>query len=287
MKYLHILAEHMLLEQDTKMSILRKAISERIPLSIYYAGPEEVRDGQRLDIEPVVMGTNKRSGNLVIWAYVFKGVSKKGIPNWKMFRVDRIQSAKISDDGKRFKLEDLPGYVQGKAPNMMKSLSSVEIFSPYWFDDEGNYVDQAPPQEVPREPEEPTPPPETEPPMDEAPPSKLADKVYQELTPQIQDRDGQRVVSRQDYDTALQNLYGYQEDQFRTRQRMIGSNERPGEGTRQRFSDTAKFELDRLLAKDNTQVDNGPNIEPPNEVDDEMLAESNRIQSRIKRLINW
>lgn len=288
MKYLHILAEHMLLEQDTKMSILRKAISERIPLSIYYSGPEEVRDGQRLDIEPVVMGEHIRSGNLVIWAYVFKGVSKKGLPGWKMFRVDRINSARISDEGKRFNLEDLPGYIEGKAPNMMKSLRKVEIFSPYWFDKEGNYIDQAPPQEVPRPEVEPAPAPRPqEPPKPEGHPSKLASNVYQELSPNIRDVNGQRVVSRADYDTALQNLYGYQEDQWRNRQRMIGNNERPGEGTRKRFSDTSKFELDRLLAKDNVQVDNGPDIEPPNEVEDEVLAEGIRIQSRIKRLINW
>ena len=44
-------------------------------MSIYYQGPpEEVRSGQRLDIEPIVMGKNSKSGNLVIWAYVFKGV---------------------------------------------------------------------------------------------------------------------------------------------------------------------------------------------------------------------
>jgi len=59
---------------------------------------------------------------------------------------------------------------------------------------------------------------------------------------------------------------------------MIGGNERPGEGTRSRFDNTSKFELDRLLAKDNISV---------GDVDGEMLAEGARIQSRIKRLIKW
>lgn len=287
MNYLKTLGTHILLEQDTKMDVIRKGIGERMPISIYYKGPpDEVREGQRLDIEPIVMGKNARSGNLVIWAYVFKGVSKKGLPGWKMFRVDRIVSAKSNFDGERFKLGDLPEYVKGKAPSMMKSLSSVDIFSPYWFDDDEQYVATPPPEEVPtpepqipeREPQPPAPPePQTEIPGDESP-NALADKVYQEIQPQIRDVNGQRVLSRIDYETGIDNLSGYQKDQFITRQRMIGGNERPGEGTRKRFDDTSKFELDRLLAKDN--IDIGDN-------DGEMLAEGHRIQTRIKRLIKW
>ena len=266
------------------MDVIRKGIGERKPISIYYKGPDDVRDGQRIDIEPIVMGKNAQSGNLVIWAYVFKGVSKTGLPGWKMFRVDRITSAKFNMNGQRFKLGDLPGYVKGKAPSMMKSLSSVDLFSPYWFDDEEKYVETPPPELPPQEPEVPQPEPAvpgeplSEPPMDDAPPNKLAGKAYDELTPQVRDVNGRRVLSRQDYDTGLSNLTGYQTDQWVTRQRMIGGNERPGEGTRKRFDDTSKFELDRLLAKDN--IDIGDN-------EGEMLAEGLRIQSRIKRLIKW
>ena len=285
MDSLQSLGNLLLLEQDTTMSVIRKGIGERIPISIYYQGPpDEVRSGQRIDIEPIVMGKNAKSGNLVIWAYVFKGVSKRGLPGWKMFRVDRITSAKPNMNGQRFKLGDLPGYVKGKAPSMMKSLSSVDIFSPYWFDDEEKYVETPPPELPPQEPEVPQPEPAVpgeplvEPPMDDAPPSKLAGKAYDELTPQIRDVDGRRILSRQDYDTGLSNLTGYQTDQWVTRQRLFGGNERPVDGTRKRFNDTSKFELDRLLAKDN--IDVGDN-------EGEMLAEGLRIQSRIKRLIKW
>ena len=285
MTNLQSLGNLLLLEQDTNMSVIRKGIAERIPISIYYKGPpDEVRSGQRVDIEPIVMGKNAKSGNLVIWAYVFKGVSKRGLPGWKMFRVDRINSAKINVDAQRFELGDLPGYVKGKAPSMMKSLSSVEIFSPYWFDKDEKYEPTPHPEEVPAEPEvaqpEPAVPgePLSEPPMDDAPPSKLAGKTYDELRPQIRDVNGQRVLSRQDYETGLSNFTGYQTDQWVTRQRMIGGNERPGEGTRKRFDDTSKFELDRLLAKDNISVGDD---------EGEMLAEGHRIQSRIKRLIKW
>jgi hypothetical protein len=286
------IAEALLLEQDTKLSVLRRAIGERLPVTIYYSGPpDEVRAGQRMDIEPIVMGDNAKSGNLVIWAYVFKGVSKRGLPGWKMFRVDRIESAVINDGAERFKLGDLPGYVKGKAPSMMKSLSDVKIFSPYWFgDDEEEYTPTPPPgaEDVPREPEAvPTEPAEPEQP--ESHPSSLARRVFSDLGVNVQDVNGERIISKNDYDTALDNLYGYQKDQFVNRQRTLGNNERPGEGTRDRFRNTSKFELDRLLAKDNIKVDNGPELEPPEEVenDNNMLAEAHRIQSRVKRLIKW
>jgi hypothetical protein len=286
MTNLESLGNLLLLEQDTSMSVIRKGIAERIPISIYYKGPpDEVRSGQRIDIEPIVMGKNAKSGNLVIWAYVFKGVSKRGLPGWKMFRLDRITSAKPNTSGQRFKLGDLPGYVKGKAPSMMKSLSSVDIFSPYWFDDDEKYVPTPPPEEVPtQEPVIPQPEPAVpgqplaEPKTDDLPPSGLATKTYRELEPQIRDVNGRRMISRQDYDTGISNLSGYQEDQWRTRQRSIGGNERPGEGTRKRFNDTSKFELDRLLAKDNIDIGDDAG---------EMLAEGHRIQSRIKRLIKW
>jgi len=290
MDYLSTLAKHLLLEQNTTMDVIRKGIGERTPISIYYRGPEdEVREGQRNDIEPIVLGKHVKSGNLVIWAYVFKGVSKRGLPGWKMFRVDRIVSAKPDPNGKKFKLGELPGYVKGKAPSMMKSLSSVEIFSPYWFDDNEQYVATPPPEEIPepvaQQPEpvaqQPEPVVPAEPistPRDDQPPSGLATKTYDELTPQIRDVDGRRVISRRDYETGLSNLTGYQKDQFVIKQRAAGKNERPGEGTRKRFNNTSKFELDRLLAKDKVDVADD---------DGEMLAEGHRIQKRIKRLIKW
>lgn len=285
MDAIEAIAQALLLEQEDNISVLSKAIGERLPVTIYYSGPpEEVRSGQRMDIEPIVMGDNAKSGNLVIWAYVFKGVSKRGLPGWKMFRVDRIKSATINDGAKRFKLGDLPGYVKGKAPTMMKSLSKVRAFSPYWFTDDEEYTPTPPPEEVPAEPEV-APAEPTEPQPQEAPPSKLAGRVFSDLGINVQDQDGQRIISKSDYDNALKNLYGSQEDQFVNRQRMIGGNERPGEGTRKRFQDTSKFELDRLLAKDNIKVDNGPEVEDPNNV--EMLAEGRRIQNRFKRLIKW
>jgi hypothetical protein len=276
------IASNLLLEQSDTLSVLRKSIGERLPISIYYSGPSgEVREGQRIDIEPIVLGKNARSGNLVIWAYVFKGISKKGLPGWKMFRVDRIKSAKFSEIGAtNFKLENLPGYKKGKAPNAMKSLSSVEIFSPYWFEDDERFKKPPAEPKVPEieRPEPPTPPISKPPkPPVSIMPKDAAGRAYGELQPKIQNINGQKTISTKDYNDLINNLYHKKEDEFKVYQRQISGNERPGEGTRKRFTTTSKAEIDNLLSKDNVQVTDNP----------EQLAEGYRRQSRIKRLINW
>lgn len=285
MAILSEIATDLLLEQDSKLETIRKAIGERIPLSIYYRGPkDEVREGQRIDIEPIVLGTHAKSGNLVLWAYVFKGISKKGLPGWKMFRLDRINSAKLNFDVKNFKLGDMPGYERGKAPSAMKSLSKVEIFSPYWFEDDERFT--ATPKQFPSK--RPTVPPKAPPVEPEVPPAERTIKkpsdisskealgrIYNDLRAKIRDVNGQRVISTHEYQDALNNLYHSKEDEFKVYQRAIGGNERPGEGTRKRFTDTSKAEVDNLLSKDNVRISDNP----------ETLAEAYRIQKRFKRLI--
>jgi hypothetical protein len=275
MTVLYEIVNTLLLEQDSKLEIIRKAIMERIPLSIYYRGPaNEVREGQRIDIEPIVLGKHAKSGNLVIWAYVFKGISKRGLPGWKMFRLDRINSAKLNFNVKDFKLDSLPGYERGKAPDAMKSLSSVEIFSPYWFEDQ---------ERLKVKPEIPPVKPEAVPPAErtivkpEISSKESLRKIYNDLRDKTRDVNGQNIISTNDYQNALNNLSHAKEDEFKIYQRAISGNIRPGEGTRKRFTDTSKAEIDNLLSKDNIQISNNP----------ETLAEGYRIQKRIKRLINW
>jgi hypothetical protein len=273
MKILHKITTQLLLEQENKLEVLRKAITERLPISIYYSGPpNEVREGQRIDIEPIVLGNHVKSGNLVIWAFVFKGMSKKGLPGWKMFRVDRIKSARYNDIGAtNFNLEDLPGYERGKAPNAMKSLRSVEVYSPYWFEGEPE-PEIAPPVAPPVAPPEP----QVIQKPDISSKSALG-RIYTDLNQQVKDINGQKFISKKDYDNAINNLYHSKEEEFKVYQRAISGNQRPGEGTRRRFTNTSKAEIDNLLSKDNVQITDNP----------EQLAEGYRIQSRIKRLIIW
>ena len=281
--------KQLLFEQDSKLMTLRKAIGERIPVTIFYSGPpEEVKSGQRIDIEPIVLGKNRKSGNLVIWAYVFNGVSKKGLPGWKMFRVDRIQSIDYNLNAEKFKLGSLPGYQKGKAPNAMKSLSSVEIFSPYWFEDDERFkkqpevkptpstpIQNVPPEPVSSEPVSPEPvSPEVIP--NETPEisnNEFSNQVYNNIKNKVKDVNGQKVLTTRDYEMALKDLYYKKEGEWKTYQRQLSGNERPGEGTRKRFTNTSKNEMDNLLAKNGIKVSD----------DNNMLSESRK---RFLRLIN-
>lgn len=291
MKPILEIAKQILLEQDDKLSVLRKAIGERLPVTINYTGPsDEVESGERLDIEPVVLGKNSKSGNLVIWAYVFKGVSKKGLPGWKMFRIDRIVSADLNPDAEKFELGSLPGYQKGKAPSAMRSLTDVEIFSPYWFEDDERFKPKPGPTPEPETPEvTPTAPetqiqPQIEPQPEGEPLNQpedipddqmrnFDDETFNEITPKIKDMNGQKFLTMNDYQIALDNLYHKKEDVWKNYQRKLSGNVRPGEGTRNRFSNLSKQELDNLLTNNGIKVTTQFNE----------LSESIR---RIKSLIN-
>jgi hypothetical protein len=262
---------NILLEQDTKLDTLRKSISGRFPISINYIGPPgEVLSGDRLDIRPVVLGKNKKSGNLVIWAYVSRGISKKGLPGWKMFRVDRINDIKINQNVEPFKLTDIPEYQKGK---FLKSLSNVEIISPYWFEDDIRFKSKLPPKpkkEKPIEPTEPIKMPEKEPIKIEKPPAeepeksipspspeeikKFGKEIYDELTKDIVDINGKKFISYKDYDNAFNNLYKKKEGEWKNYQRELQGNVRPGEGTRERFKKESEKELLNLLKRDSVEI---------------------------------
>ena len=286
--------EELLLEQDAKLLLLRNAISERTPITIdYRSEDDEVLNGVRYDIEPVVLGTHSKSGNLVFWAYVFKGTSKKGLPGWKMFRVDRVNQIKTKPGLNPFKLTDLPDYQKGKAPNAMKSLSKVEIFSPYWFEDDARFKKDQPTQPAPPKPKttvptpaqpspqpqpKPTPEPEKVEPQDiptSEPQKNYGPEVLNNLKSKVKDIDGQKVVNKQDYETAVKDLYNRKEGDWKNYQRQVAGNDRAGEGTRARFDKESRTELDTLLNKDNIKVQD--------ENQPENLSETIK---RIKTLIN-
>ena len=282
------ISENLLLEQDSKISTLRQAIIDRKPISIQYSGPPgEVLSGPRFDIEPVVMGTNAKSGNLVIWAYVFRGVSKKGIPGWKMFRVDRIDNIDSSSlSGDSFKLSDLPGYEKGKAPNAMKSLSRVDIYSPYWFEGYKRNRNKPampappPPQRRPEvAPAEPQPPQEVTPEVPAVPTSpdlsqhQLDTIIFNDLKTKVREVNGQKILSTQDYTQAVEDLRRKKEDEWKNYQKMVSGNVRAGEGTRKRFEIESKNEIDNLLRKNNISV---------SDANENTLAE---IHKRFKSLI--
>jgi predicted DNA-binding transcriptional regulator YafY len=89
---------------------IEQAIREKKVITIKYKDGPIVLAGHRT-IEPHAFGT-ATSGNEVVRAWLKEGVSKTGRsgkspePGWRLFRIDRIKSVEISDEG--FKTR--PGY---------------------------------------------------------------------------------------------------------------------------------------------------------------------------------
>jgi hypothetical protein len=255
----------LLLEAETKIDILRKSILNRLPLTIYYASESnEVLDGERINIYPVIMGLNKKN-NRVIWAYVKEGVSKKGLPNWKMFREDRIQTAKINSTLPQFSLSQIPEYEMGKAPNAIKSLNTIEVYSPYW--EEGKWKQGLPKKvekerekqqqqisvEKPKEIE-----PELQPKPDEEPVVKpeIKDVDYsKDALNTVKQKIVNKVIPKLDYENAIEFIYRKKENDWKEYQKLISGNVRPGEGTRNRFRNDAKNEFDNILKQNYINVE--------------------------------
>mgnify|MGYP003290362276 CR=1 FL=1 len=79
----------LLLENISPLDI-SSAINDKRCIIINYHYDDGSFSGDRL-IEPYVYGT-LTSGNEAIRAFQYEGVSKRGVPKWKLFLVDRIQS---------------------------------------------------------------------------------------------------------------------------------------------------------------------------------------------------
>lgn len=72
------------------------AIDKRVGVLITYNGEDNDHYGVRY-IEPYVYGSTVRN-NPAIRAYQYYGDTKKGVPKWKLFRLDRIESWQPTDN---------------------------------------------------------------------------------------------------------------------------------------------------------------------------------------------
>lgn len=95
------LTEGLITESVSSLKVT-KAIKDREAILITYNDETKTsHEGVRY-IEPYVFGTTK-AGNLCIRAYQYWGDTKRGVPKWKMFRLDRILSWEPT--GEVFELE--------------------------------------------------------------------------------------------------------------------------------------------------------------------------------------
>ena len=225
----------------SKRERLLRAIKSRNPVSFYYNGPrEEVLAGRRIKSELVAMGVTKK-GNLVVRGWVQPpSVSKKGFGDhgWRLFILDRMSGIQIYED------ETFDAKRPGLNQDGDKSLDVVYATSDWGVIQKPEKPKPQPtptrepepqPTQPKVEPELPQPKPEDKPSATPQPEVNFASQVYDELKTKVQDVDGQKQLSPNDFSVALDSLRKRKISDWSNRQREIGKNTTPGEGTRRRI----------------------------------------------------
>lgn len=101
-----------------------ESLNKRIAVLINYADKDSSHTGKRY-IEPYVYGLTKK-GNPAIRAYQYWGDTKRGVPKWKLFRLDRIISWEPTEEV--FDLEPNARGWAAEAFNNNGDGSLIEIF---------------------------------------------------------------------------------------------------------------------------------------------------------------
>jgi hypothetical protein len=252
----------------SKRERLIRAIKSRNPVSFYYNGPrEEVLAGRRIKSELVAMGVTKK-GNLVVRGWVQPpSVSKKGFGEhgWRLFILDRMSGIQVYED------ETFDAKRPGLNQDGDKSLDVVYATSDWGVVPK---VEKPKPQPTPvrkveptsTEPELPQPKPEEKPTATPQPEVNFASQAYDELKNKVQDVNGQKQVSPEDFASSLDILRKKKITDWSNRQKEIGKNSIPGEGTRRRIEKDAEVEFYNELKKNNVIVTQTPLQESLNRI---------------------
>ena len=222
----------------TKTKPIVDAIKNRKKISFYYSGPQKptkdsVKPGNRIDAEAVALGLSKR-GNLIVRAYVQPpSVSKKGFDKtgWRTFMVGRMGNLKVSDETFDQKK---PDYKEGDDRSMSVTyvttdwtskpeVKKLRIMKP--LTTKPITPTTEPTEPTPTEPEVTTP---QEPKTTELPQPKPQTKP--EPAPQDSIDKGKE-------------LYKAKEADWVSKQKEVGGNIKPGQGTRERFKKEVGKEL--------------------------------------------
>ena len=268
----NILLEQPLSGRKTKPLV--DAIKGRNPVTFYYSGPkspekDSVKSGVRIRAEVVAIGLSKK-GNVIVRAYVQPpSVSKKGYDktNWRTFIVDRMSNINVltneTFDTKR------PGYKEGsesgRGPMVTTYVTSDWTKTPEVKQKE---TPTPQPQVTKKLSKEPLPQPKVDekPPVTPQPQKDNIGDVFKTIKPR--EENGQKIISTQDYQNAINDLYKKKEEEWKISQKELGKNISPGEGTRKRFELDANKELSDMLKNNNIIVsDKSPEpTEPLQEV---------------------
>jgi len=108
------------------------------------------------------------------------------------------------------------------------------------------------------EPELPSPKPKEKPPITPEPEIDFASEVYDGLKNKIQDIDGQKRITPDDFNFAMDNLRRKKTKDWAMRKKEMGDNSNPGEGTRRKIEKDSEIELFNILKKNNVIIGTSP-----------------------------
>ena len=262
------------ISNGSKNERLTRAIKNRMPVSFYYNGPKgEVLSGRRIKAEFVAIGLTKK-GNLVARGWVQPpSVSKRGFEKhgWRLFMLSRMSGIQIYED------ETFNTKRPNLNPDGDKSLSVVYVTSKWGEIPElpqptkpevepTEPEDTMEPEVEPTEPEDtmepetelPSPKPKEKPPITPEPEIDFASEVYDDLKNKIQDIDGQKRITPDDFNFAMDNLRRKKTKDWVMRKKEMGSNSNPGEGTRRKIEKDSEIELFNILKKNNVIIKTSP-----------------------------
>jgi hypothetical protein len=254
--------------RTSKTKPIVDAIKNRNKISFFYTGPknpkkDSVKPGKRIDAEAIALGLSKR-GNLIVRAYVQPpSVSKKGFnkTGWRTFMVGRMSDLRVSDekfDQKR------PGYKEGDDRSMTVTYVTTdwtnkpEVKKPRIIKPTVTKPTPSTTEPTPTKPEVTTP---QEPKTTELPQPKP--EVKPEPTPQ-------NTIDKE------KELYKTKESDWKNKQKEVGGNTKPGQGTRERFKKEVGKELPQPKPTEK------PVANPEEDEEDKKLQESIK---NIKRLM--
>lgn len=259
----------------SKRERITKAIKNRFLVSFYYNGPKgEVLPGRRIKAELVALGLTKK-GNLVARGWVQPpSISKRGYEKhgWRLFMLNRMSGIQIYEDEtfdvKRPDLNDSGDkslsvvYVTsdwGALPTVPKKndekpepATEPELPEPKPSVEPEIEPDTEPEPTI--EPKLPEPKPESKPLITPDPKIDFTSEIYDELKKKVQDVDGKKTISPDDFNVLMNNLRKKEFNDWSNRKKEIGDNSKPGEGTRRRIEKETEIKLFNLMKKDNIVI---------------------------------
>lgn len=259
--------------KTTKVKPIVDAINSRNKITFYYSGPrkpkkDSVKPGYRVNAEAVALGLSKK-GNLVIRAYVQPpSTSKKGFDKhgWRTFMLSRMSGTKITDEVFN---EKRPGYKEGDDNGL-----SVTYVTTNWTDKpevkKPEIVKQKPTTE-PATSGKPSPVIEPKKPISKVEPA-ISSKETPEKLPQPKPEETPEPLS-QDNVNKEKELYIKKQSEWINKQKEVGGNIKPGQGTRERFKKEVEKELPQPKPKEKPSVN-------PEEED----VEDKNLQENLKRI---